>query len=116
MNDLLPKMITGLPEIDMPVDSITGHLIQGETTQSIFFLVKAGTHLPEHSHEAQWGIVIEGTFEITLGDEKTVYTKGQTYFVPAGTLHAGYYVTDVISFDVFDTPDKFEMKSTKKTA
>ncbi len=43
MKEILPEMITTLPEIEMPNDSIKGYLIQGESNQSIFFIVKAGT-------------------------------------------------------------------------
>jgi quercetin dioxygenase-like cupin family protein len=107
MKEKLPEMITSLPEIEMPYDSIKGYLNQGESNQSIFFIAKSGTYLPVHSHASQWGIVIEGEFEIIIGDEKKVYKKGDSYFVPAGTLHAGNYITDVISFDIFDDKNKF---------
>ncbi len=110
MKDILPDMITRLPEIDMPNDAIKGYLLQGESNQSIFFIVTAGAYLAEHFHAAQWGIVLEGEFEITVGSEKKVYRKGETYFVPEGTPHSGYYITDVISFDIFDDKDKFATK------
>ncbi len=111
MKEVLPEMITKLPEIVMPNDSIKGYLIQGESNQSIFFIVKAGAYLPEHSHAAQWGVVLEGEFEIAFGGDKKVFKKGDTYFVPEGVLHSGKYITDVISFDVFDDKNKFKTKS-----
>lgn len=107
---ILPEMITTLPEIAMPNNSIKGYLIQGESNQSIFFIVKAGTYLPEHSHAAQWGVVLEGKFEIIIGNEKKVYSKGDSYFVAENIPHAGNYITDVISFDVFDDKGKFSIK------
>lgn len=110
METQLPEMITNLPEIDMPGESIKGYLIQGESNQSLFFIVKAGTYLPEHSHASQWGIVIEGEFEIAFGDVKKTYRKGDTYFVPEGTLHSGNYISDTITFDVFDDKNKFKLK------
>lgn len=110
MKEILPEMITKLPEIEMPVDTVKGFLIQGESNQSVFFIVSAGTFLPEHSHAAQWGVVLEGEFEILFGSEKRVYKKGDSYFVPEGVRHAGKYNTDVISFDVFDDKNKFATK------
>ena len=110
MNTVLPDMITKLPEIEMPTDAVKGYLIQGDTNQSVFFIVSAGTYLPEHSHAAQWGVVLEGEFEIIIGNEKKVYKKGDSYFVPENVLHAGNYLTDVVSFDVFDDKDKFSIK------
>lgn len=55
MREVLPEMITKLPEIDRPNDDIKGYLNQGELSQSFFFIIKAGTYLQEHSHAAQWG-------------------------------------------------------------
>ena len=110
MNTVLPDMITKLPEIEMPIDSVKGYLIQGEANQSVFFIVSAGTYLPEHSHAAQGGVVLEGKFEIIIGNEKKVYRKGDSYFVPENVLHAGNYITDVVSFDVFDDKNKFSIK------
>jgi quercetin dioxygenase-like cupin family protein len=106
----LPEMITTLPGVSMPTDDIQGYLIQGETNQAILFKVKAGTHFPDHTHAAQWGVIIDGEFEIIINGNKTTYRKGDTYFVPENTVHSGYYITDVISFDVFDDKNKFHVK------
>ncbi|QLA17509.1 cupin domain-containing protein [Desulfolutivibrio sulfoxidireducens] len=106
----LPAMISKLPEISMPMEEVKGYLIQGQTNQAIFFIVKAGTLLPDHTHAAQWGIIIDGEFEITINGKKTLYRKGDSYFIPENTVHSGYYVTDVISFDVFDDNNKFHIK------
>lgn len=111
MPDILPDMITCLPEIIMPSEDIKGHLIQGKKNQSVFFIVKAGVFLPEHTHAAQWGVVLEGEFEINVNGAKRTYRKGDTYYVPEDTPHSGYYITDVVSFDVFDDKDKFNVKN-----
>jgi quercetin dioxygenase-like cupin family protein len=104
-------MITRLPEIDMPIEDIKGHLLQGALNQSVFFIVKAGVFLPEHAHAAQWGIVLEGEFEIRLHGEVKTYRKGESYFIPDNTPHSGYYSTDVVSFDVFDDNKQFRLKN-----
>lgn len=110
MENILPEMITRLPEIETPIDSVKGYLIQGESNQSIFFIVSEGTYLPEHSHAAQWGVVLKGKFEIIINNKKKLYKKGDSYFVPANVPHAGNYITDVVSFDVFDDKNKFSIK------
>jgi len=43
--------------------------------------------IPEHSHAAQWGVVLDGEIEITVEGEKHTFRKGDTYFVPAGVKH-----------------------------
>ena len=110
MQQTLPKLLTDLPAILSPIEGIDGYLLQGEDVQGLFFAVKAGVFFPEHSHEAQWGIVIEGEFDITMNGETITYKKGDTYYVPEGVVHTGLYKTDVLSFDVFDSKDKFKRK------
>ena len=108
---ILPEMITRLPEIDMPVEGVGGYLIQGDINQSVFFVVDAGVFLQEHAHAAQWGVVLEGVFEISAGGKKQTYRKGDSYYIPADTPHSGYYHTDTVTFDVFDDKDKFVIKT-----
>ncbi len=110
MNQSLPSLLTDLPLIQSPLEGIHGYLLQGEDVQGVFFTVNAGVAFPEHSHEAQWGIVIEGEFDITINGQTKTYKKGDTYYVPEGVMHTGYYKTDVISFDVFGSKNKFEKK------
>lgn len=40
--------------------------------------------IAEHSHEAQWGVVLAGEIELFIEDEKFIFRKGDTYFIPAG--------------------------------
>lgn len=106
----LPDIITKLPEIEMPDDKIKGHLLQGKLNQGIFFDVKKGTRIPGHAHAAQWGIVIVGEFEVTIGENTKPYRKGDTYFIPENTVHSAHYVADTVTFDVFDDKTKFKQK------
>ena len=105
----LPDIITNLPEINMPHNSVRGHLIQGESNQAVFLKVKAGTQIPTHSHAAEWGIVIEGEFEITIGNEKGLYRKGDTFFVPENAPHSGNFITNAITFHFLDDNNYFKL-------
>ncbi|MCM0755030.1 cupin domain-containing protein [Desulfovibrio aminophilus] len=106
----LPPLLTGLPMIDLPMEGIEGHLLQSDNVQGVFFRAKAGVFFPEHRHEVQWGVILEGEFEITIDGMTTRYGKGDTYFIPEGVLHSGRYRTDALSFDVFGGRDKFRKK------
>jgi quercetin dioxygenase-like cupin family protein len=111
MDKPLPSfVVNGLPMIQSPLQGVNGYLLQGAEIQGLFFSVEAGVFFPEHSHEAQWGVVIEGEFDITVDGETTTYKKGDTYYIPEGVIHTGHYRTDVISFDVFNSKDKFKSK------
>ena len=82
-----PDLITTLPKADLPVAGITGWLLQGETRQAVFFEIPPGAEVPEHSHGAQWGVVLDGEIELTIGGETRVYRKGDAYEIPAGAVH-----------------------------
>lgn len=110
MQSGFPDFVMKLPEIDAPQDGVKGFLTQGDESQSVFFMIKGGTRFPEHKHAAQWGIIVDGEFEITIGNQTRVYTKGDSYYIPENTVHVGYYVTDVLSFDIFDDKQKFTLK------
>lgn len=111
MSEDLPQIIKELPQINTPTNSIIGHLIQGISNQAVIFEAKAGTQIPTHTHAAEWGIVIEGEFEITIGNEKTIYRKGDTFFVPENTPHSGYFITNAISFHFLNDDSYFKSEN-----
>lgn len=45
--------------------------------------------LPEHSHEAQAGFVLNGVIELTIDGVEKQFGKGDIYYIPAGILHSG---------------------------
>ena len=110
-SEFYPAPITDLPKIDIPFEGIVGHLLQGTQSQAVFFELPAGTEVPAHSHEAQWGIVIEGEIEMDIGEETRAYKKGEHYYIPQGTIHAGRPVTDCKVLDVFFTPGRYKPRS-----
>ncbi len=76
MNQVFPDPIRNLPEADIPIDGIKAYLSQSDSHQIIFMEFEKDVDLPEHSHAAQIGIVLEGKIEMTINGEKTVYNKG----------------------------------------
>jgi quercetin dioxygenase-like cupin family protein len=108
MSENLPQIIKALPKVKTPTDSIKGHLLQGISNQAVIFEAKAGTQIPVHTHAAEWGIVVEGEFEITIGNEKTIYRKGDTFYISENTPHSGYFITDVISFHFLNDDSYFK--------
>lgn len=68
---IFPKPIVELPEADIPIKGIAAYLSQGEGHQIIFMEFIEDVDLAEHSHEAQWGIVLEGRIDLIIdGDLK----------------------------------------------
>lgn len=61
---------------------------------------------PPHSHpHEQISYVLKGRFEATLGDEKTIITAGDSYYVPPDLVHEVVALEDGMLLDVF-TPQR----------
>jgi len=55
-----PPMLRDLPEIDIPIEGIRGWLLKSEDKQVVFFDIEPVGKMPDHSHCAQWGIMLDG--------------------------------------------------------
>jgi len=61
-----------------------------------------GIESPEHQHpEEQFGYILKGGFEITIGDEKVVLGAGDSYFIPANVSHKFKIIGDTEAIDIF---------------
>ncbi len=64
--------------------------------------IKAGSALPTHSHmHEQISNIIEGEFEMTVGDETRVCRPGDVAVIPGHVPHSGRAITDCYIVDVF---------------
>ncbi|MBC8525910.1 MAG: cupin domain-containing protein [Candidatus Cloacimonetes bacterium] len=105
-----PQMIRNLPEIDIPIEGIRGWLIQSKDKQIVFFDIEPIGNMPEHSHCAQWGIMLDGKMKLTIDNDTRIYQKGDWYYIPAGVLHSAEFLTKVYVIDVFDDPNRYQIK------
>ena len=110
MTATFPEPITNLPEADIPIKGIQAYLSQAESHQIIFMEFSEDVELPEHSHESQWGIVLEGKIELTIGGKTNVYRKGDRYFIPKGVAHKGRIFAGYADMTFFNQPDRYKMK------
>lgn len=106
-----PGVIRDLPEADVPVEGVRAWLHQGENTQVVFFDIASAAEVPLHSHCAQWGMVIEGEMELTIGEVKKTCRKGDWYFIPEGVSHGATFLTRTFVIDFFDDPGRYKAKS-----
>ena len=87
-----PPFIRNLPEVDAPLPpSLVGRfrtwLFQGDSGQILFAESDVELPMAEHKHGDQWGVVIDGKIDMTIGEQTKTYSRGETYFIPGGTLH-----------------------------
>ncbi|MFC2165447.1 cupin domain-containing protein [Acidobacteriota bacterium] len=107
-----PELLRKLPEVDLPpqLKGIRAWLLQSDKTQAVFFDIGPGTEVPLHCHCAQWGMVIEGEMNLTIGDKTHTYKKGDWYYIPEGVDHGAKFDSRVYVLDVFDDPERYKAK------
>ena len=105
-----PDMIENLPDINLDVPGVKGKLLQAGDKQLVFFEILAVGAIPPHSHGAQWGIVVDGEVEMTIGGVTQTMRKGDSYFIPAGVVHSGTVKERVLAIDIFDEPARYKPK------
>ena len=108
--DGYPRFITDLPEIDVPMKGVKGWLSQASGHQVVFFEIQPIGEVPLHSHGEQWGIVVEGEMELTIGDRTQLYRPGDSYHIPAGVEHGAVFLSHFRAIDVFADSDRYGVK------
>lgn len=110
MTEVFPEPIRNLPEADIPLKGIKAYLSQSENHQIIFMEFGEDVELPEHSHAAQVGIVLEGKIDLEIGNEKRTYVKGDRYYIPEGVKHSGKIHAGYVDVTFFDEPSRYRTK------
>lgn len=108
-----PDFISNLPEIDTPFpsDVVQTAVIRSDAGLAAFFTFLKEMDLPRHAHGAQWGVVVEGEIELTIGDQTKVYGPGDSYSIPAGVEHSGRIKAGARVIDVFEEADRYPLKA-----
>lgn len=108
-----PDFITDFPSLDVPFpeDVVQTAVIRSDAGLVAFFTFLQDFELPMHSHKAQWGTVVEGEIELTIGGDTKTYGPGDSYSIPSGIEHGGKIKAGSRVIDVFEEPDRYPVKS-----
>lgn len=110
MPGLFPDPILKLPKLDIPYSGVKAYLSQGGSHQIVFMEYDRDVILTDHSHEAQWGIVLEGNIELIIGGVRKLYSKGDRYYIPQGVHHSGRVSAGYADVTFFDQKDRYKIK------
>ena len=110
MKEIFPDPIKNLPKADIPLKGLTAYLSQSETHQILFMQFEEDIELPEHSHESQWGIVLDGKIDLTVDGVVKTYSKGDRYFIPAGVKHSAKIHAGYADITFFNEKDRYKTK------
>ncbi|MFZ1024240.1 MAG: cupin domain-containing protein [Thermoplasmata archaeon] len=84
-----PPSIRALPKSSLAGAEVYVH--DNGRTQVLFIEVPRDHQevvVPTHTHDVEWGFVVEGSIEMTLGDRVEEHAAGSTHWIPAQLPHS----------------------------
>ena len=108
-----PNIITDLPQVESPIAGLNAYLVQGSDQQVVFMSFENDVEIPEHAHEAEWAVVLEGKIELTINDKKQIYEKGETYFIPKNVRHSSKISAGYKGISLFNQRDRYKVRDRK---
>ena len=108
-----PDFIMTLPALDVPFpeDVVQTRAIRSDAGLTVFFTFLQDMELPEHAHGPQWGTVVEGEIELTIGGDTRIYRPGDSYYMPDGVPHSARIKAGTRVIDAFAEADRYPIKS-----
>ena len=110
MTEVFPEPIRNLPQADIPLNGVKGYLSLGQDHQVLFWEFIEDTQVPQHSHEAQWGVILEGKIDLVIDGIEHTYSKGDRYFVPEGVKHSAKVYAGYADITFFNEKGRYKAK------
>jgi quercetin dioxygenase-like cupin family protein len=106
-----PEFITTLPghRGALPCRCRADRCRPSDDALVVFFTFLKDMTLPRHAHGAQWGSVIAGEIEFTIGSETRTYRPGDSYYIPPGVEHGAVIKAGTRVIDVFQEADRYAL-------
>ena len=111
MKNTFSPIITELPHADVSFPGLHAYLLQCAHHQVLFMSFENDVDIPEHSHEAQWGAVLDGEIHLSINGERRVYKRGDTYFIPKNAPHRATIKAGYKDVTVFNQKDRYKPKT-----
>jgi quercetin dioxygenase-like cupin family protein len=105
-----PDIIKNLPEADITFKGVRGWVSQAKDHQIVFFDIEPIGEISPHSHCAQWGMVIEGEMDLTIGGVTKTYKRGDSYFIPEKVVHSAVFKRRTWALDFFADKNRYNTK------
>jgi len=105
-----PDIITNHPDADIPINGVVSKLIQANDQQFIFMEFEDDIEVPIHSHNAQWGVVLNGEMELTVNGVTRLLSKGDTYSIDKDIPHFAKIKKGYKDLTFFDQKDRYKIK------
>ena len=110
LTDFFPNIITGHQSADIPIDGVNSSLIQAGQQQFVFMQFDKDAEVPEHFHEAQWGVVLDGEMILTIAGQEKKLIRGDTYYIDKDVRHSAKIKKGFTDLTLFNQPDRYKVK------
>lgn len=110
MSDIFPEPIRNLPQADVQLEGVKAYLSQSKNHQILFMEFSKDVEVPEHSHESQWGIVLEGRIDLVIDGVTYRYSRGDRYFIPKGIKHSAKIDAGYADITFFNQKDRYSTR------
>lgn len=105
-----PEIIDRHPNADIPINGLVSKLIQADDQQFVFMEFEEDIEVAEHSHNAQWGVVLEGEMELTIKGVPRTLNKGDSYYIEKDVVHSAKIKKGYKDLTLFDQKDRYKTK------
>jgi mannose-6-phosphate isomerase-like protein (cupin superfamily) len=110
MPELFPEPIRCLPQADIPLSGLKAYISQSDSHQILFMESDKDIEVPEHSHDDQWGVVLEGKIDLVIDGIKQTYGKGDRVFIPKGVKHSAKIYAGYADISFFNQKERYKKK------
>jgi quercetin dioxygenase-like cupin family protein len=110
MSEIFPDPVRNLPEADIPFEGCRAYLSQSKDHQIIFMEFNKDVIAPEHSHSAQYAVVLSGQIDLAIAGVSRTYKQGDQYFIPAGMPHSARIYAGYADITLFNEPGRYKVK------
>lgn len=110
MSEVFPEPIRCLPQAEIPLSGLSAYVSQSDNHQILFMNFDEDVEIPEHSHEDQWGVILEGKIDLVIEGVKQTHTKGDRVFIPKGAKHSAKIYAGYADISFFNEKDRYKSK------
>ncbi|VBB45692.1 conserved hypothetical protein [uncultured Paludibacter sp.] len=103
-----PEIIDRHPSAEIPLRGVESRLIQAGNQQFVFMEFSEDAEVPTHSHNAQWGVVLDGEMELTINGEVKLLKKGDSYYIDKDVPHSAKISKGFKDLTLFDQSDRYK--------
>lgn len=102
-----PEFFDRFPRAETPFDTIDTALFTEGRGTLVFQTFKSVTAIPEHEHDAQWGVVLEGRLDLVIEGTSLSVGPGESYHIAPHRRHSAIAAAGTQLIDIFADAHRF---------